>query len=284
MTQMPQLEETDMVQDQALADKQPTEQERREAERLRWLERAEATLDTAKDVAEGARVPDPAFLARHLKMMVDRATEAECLTPDDRQSLTLRTKALELTAYERAFDQLLIDGRAAIRGNHKEALGALLKTAADHMAELRKRGMGVDGITSLKEKIEILRQTSHAGDSEKAKAPEKDIGPKPFANDRRMFMRYGDPSLIVEIAGRRFQTTVWSLGGALIAGVERLPAPIGKLILVKIKVEAGHLLEERATIVRHDAEKKEFALQFRRFGSSLIAIKRECESLGMDPS
>lgn len=269
---------------QALAEIRLTEQQRRDAERQRWLERAESTLNTAAVIVEGPRLPDPAFVARHLKGMLDKAAEAESLMPEDREMLILRARIIERTVYERAFEQLLSDGRAAIRSNKKEALGPLLKTAADYTGELRKRGMRQDSIDGLKEKIEILRHTSRAGESEKAKAPGKDLGPKRYANDQRMFVRYTDPSLVVEIGGRRYQTVDWSLGGALIAGIERLPMPIGKVLIIKIKVEGGPFHQERATIIRHDPDAKVLALQFRRFGSSLVAIKRACESLGMDPS
>jgi hypothetical protein len=273
-----------MLDAQTLAKGSPqTEQERREAERAGWLERAEENLRAAQIVAEGTSVSNPAALAAQLKSMVDKAGTTQCLTGDDRKMLAERSKALSFTAYERALEQLMGQGREAIRGNDQDAMAPLLKGIADHMGELRKLGLSAEDAESLKQKIEILRQTSHAGDSEKAKKAEKDTGPRPYLNDRRMFVRYTDPTLIVVIGGRRYLTVDWSLGGARVGGVERCPGAIGALVSVRIKVEGGPLHEEKVTIVRYDENSKELALQFRRFGSSLVAIKRECAAIGLDP-
>jgi hypothetical protein len=273
-----------MVEAQTLTKQPPqTEQERREAERSRWLERAELGLKAAQERAEGASIADPAGLAVQLAALVEKAGEVQCLTADDRRFLAERTKAISFTAYERALEHLMHEGREAIRHDKKDALAPLLKGIADYMGELRKLGLRAEDSESLKEKIEILRQTSHAGNSEKAKKPERDTGPAPYVNDRRMFMRYTDPNLIVAIGGRRYLTVDWSLGGARIGGIEQCPGAIGALIAVKLKVEGGHLHEEKATIIRYSQDSKELSLQFRRFGSSLVTIKRECVAIGLDP-
>ena len=272
-----------MLDAQTAAKAPQTEQERREAERLRWLERAEQTLKAAQEVAEGASIRDPATLASHLKSLVEKAGEAQCLTGEDRKLLTERTKALSFTAYERALEKLLQAGREAIRRNDKDALTAALKGVGDHMGELRKLGLSAENAASLKEKVEILRQTSHAGESEKAKKAEKDKGPPAYLNDRRTFVRYSDPTLVFVIGGRRYLTIDWSLGGARIGGVEQSPGTVGALVSVKLKVEGGKLYEDKATIVRYDPDSKELAVQFRRFGSCLVAIKRECAAMGLDP-
>lgn len=99
-----------MMDEQVPRNEQSTEQERRDAERLCWLERAEATLDWARQIAEGPHVGDPTLLAQHLKLMIDKSADACCLTAHDRQALILRARAIELIAYARAFEQLLCRG------------------------------------------------------------------------------------------------------------------------------------------------------------------------------
>ncbi len=262
----------------------PTAEERRAQARLAWLERAESALCEVRDAIEAGRVADPAALVGKLTKIVEFANAAECLETGDKLELTLRGKAMSLAAYERAFEAMLGRGREAIRKSDKETIMALPKMAVAYLGELRKLGMGQDGIASLKEKLEILRQTSHAGESEKAKAPEKETGPKPYVGERRMFMRYTDPVLTIELGGRTAQTLAWSLGGAVLGEIEKLPAPIGKPFTITVKAEGGRRHQEQATVVRFDAETKLLALQFRRFGSALAAVKRECESLGLDPS
>jgi hypothetical protein len=262
----------------------PSPEERRAQARLAWLERAEEALREVREAIEAGRVANPAALASKLKSIAEFANTADCLETADKNELLLRGKAISLAAYERAFEDMLARGREAIRNNDKQAIGALPKTAVAYLGELRKLGMGQEGIDSLKEKLEILRQTSHAGQSEKAKAPEKETGPKPYVGERRMFMRYTDPVLTVEIGGRLLQTLAWSLGGALLGEVEKLPAPFGKPFTITVKIEGGKRCQEQATVVRFDPEKKLLALQFRRFGSALAGVKRECEALGMEPS
>jgi hypothetical protein len=268
-----------------VADKPPSsQQEQREAARLSWLERAATILDEGQRAAEGSSHCDAHGIARAFKALVDGAAKADYLGNEDRQTLTDRARAIEFVAYERAFDQVLASGRGAIRSGDKAAYSDVLKQANEVIAELRKRGLDQHGYESLKEKIELLRETASPGTSEKAKADEKDSGPKAYANDRRSFMRYTDPPLIVEVGGRRYMTADWSLSGVMIRGIEHAPGHVGGQITIRLKVEAGRAHEERVTIVRYVADKQELALQFRRFGSALVMIKKECEHLGVEPS
>jgi hypothetical protein len=268
---------------QVTADKPLTKEQQREAVRQEWLARAELTLATAKEAAEGPHAPNPAKMSAHLKSMLDAAGVAECLNVADRLTLAERSKAIEFTVYERAFEQVLVWARGAIRKGNTNAVASFTKTATDIIGGLRKLGLDAAGCDSLKEKLALLRETAAAGDSKKAKADQRDTGPKRYENDRRSFVRYVDPSLVVEMGGKRYQTVDWSLGGLLVGEIE-LKGAIGSLVTIKVKVEGGNIYEERATIVRYDADKQQLALQFRRFGSALVKIKRECEGLGLDPS
>lgn len=266
------------------AQKALTEEEQREAVRQQWLERAAQTLDTAEEAAEGTSAPNPAKISSQLKSLLDAATAAECLRTEDKLELAERARTIEFIVYERGFEQVLAWGRAAIRKGDPNALTPLVKTATDLIAGLRKLGMNPAGCEGLKEKLALMKETAAAGDSKKAKADQRDTGPKRFENDHRSFVRYVDPSLIVEIGGRQYRTADWSLGGILLSDVAQPIGAVGTLVTLKIKVEGGKLHEERATIVRYDTEKNCVALQFRRFGSALVTIKRECEGLGLDPS
>jgi hypothetical protein len=226
---------------------------------------------------------DAAPIAAALKSLLDSAAGTTCLDPGDREMLTSRVKLIEFVAYEKSFEHLLADGRAAIRGGHPEALAPLLKTAGTLMSELRKRGLDQAAYDGLKEKLVILRETAIPGSSIKAKTHRTELGPKPFDMEQRMFVRYTDPSLFVTIAGHCYRTVDWSLGGLLLAAVEHSPAPVGGMVSVQMKVESCPLRTDLAKIVRHNGESQELALQFRRFGAALMAIKKDCAALGIDP-
>ena len=258
--------------------------EQREAQRQAWLDRATEILDSTQSCVESEAVTDPVRINASLKTLLDSAAGVPCLNPSDRESLAARVKTIGFVAFERTFEHVLAAGRAVIRGNDPKALAPLMKMAGDLIGELRKIGLDQAGCDSLKEKLQILRETAHPGESTKAKAAKIDLGPKAYAGERRMFVRYTDPSLFVTFAGHCFRSVDWSLGGMLLTGVEHLPAAIGHTLAVKLKVEGGKLHDGLGKIVRYNEDRKELALQFRRFDPVLLAIKKECMALGIEPS
>ena len=250
---------------------------------LRWLERLERGFAIAKEVVEGPHFVDPAEIARHLKLMVDAAKQADCFIREDIRALTRRAEEIERTAYERFLDHVLELARTAARREGGLELPPLLKAINEIVAQLRRLGIDAEASERLKTKLGILRDTSAAGKSAKAKNFKLTGPTQSYKGDHRLYVRYRDPALHIVLHGRRYQTVDWSLGGLLIGEVESLFAPIGTLIELRIGIEESQMHAERATIVRFSANRHELALQFRRFGSAMINIKRECEALGLTP-
>ena len=80
--------------------------------------------------------------------------------------------------------------------------------------------------------------------------------------ERRRDRRYDRPTLIVEIAGERYRTANWSLGGVLIRGFEGPGRPLSPLFLrlYLAGVEKPWFLE--AAVVRFDPARQLLALRF----------------------
>lgn len=148
--------------------------------------------------------------------------------------------------------------------------------------KLKKLELDEPSCERLQEKLELLLQTDRAGDSAEAKRDEA-IDARPYQSDQRLFVRYTDPSLIVQIGKTRHRSVDWSLGGLLLAGVERSPADIGAPVLLHFGVPGGKVHEDRATVVKHKTDDKLLALQLRRFGSEMVNLKQEMKSRGILP-
>lgn len=208
---------------------------------------------------------------------------ADCFSREDIRALTRRAEEIERTAYERFLDHVLELARTAARREGGLELPPLLKAINEIVAQLRRLGIDAEASERLKTKLGILRDTSAAGKSAKAKNFKLTGPTQSYKGDHRLYVRYRDPALHIVLHGRRYQTVDWSLGGLLVGEVESLFAPIGTLIELRIGIEESQMHAERATIVRFSANRHELALQFRRFGSAMINIKRECEALGLTP-
>jgi hypothetical protein len=254
----------------------------REASRRHWLHRADLSLSAAQEMAEGPQFKDPAEIARYLKSVLDAAEGAECLSEDDREGLAYRALYIERTGYERFLDHILELMRNAIRASKKAELPPLLTAANEVIGQLRRLGLDDEGFARLKHKLLILLETAAPGGQQPkpAEAPPK-LGN--FQADARLYVRYVFPPLVVFIGRTRFETADWSLGGLALANVETPPGPNGSLVNVRLGLDTDKMYEEAATIVKHWEKRNQLALRFRRFGSCMVAIKREAELRGLDP-
>jgi hypothetical protein len=264
------------------AKKSPAELAALYAARQEWLERAERDLRAAQFVAEAPAFPEPGALMKRLQAILDVAADAECLAEEDHVKLAERCRAIGRTAYLRFFEHVLETGRKVIRGESDFSLDSLIGTGERILTKLQKLQLDEDSCTRLEGKLELLLQTDRAGDSAEAKRDEA-IDGRPYQSDQRLFMRYTEPSLIVQIGKTRHRSVDWSLGGLLLAGVERSPADVGAPVLLHFGVPGGKVHEDRATIVKHKTDDKLLALQLRRFGSQMVNLKQEIEARGLLP-
>lgn len=265
------------------------QQEAREKQRQMWLERAVKELQAAENW-DAAKKPDA--LAKRLEVMVDASNKAECLVHSDKNDIRDRARAVTLKAYEKFLDVLLERAMAATRDKERQTeKNEILKEVNEALNAAVKLGTSQKIRDGVKERLDIIRQTSAAGDSSKAREnAEREAakkGPAGVQNEHRTFTRWTDPPLVVVVGGRTFKTADWSLGGMLIAEWPEGNWEPGMPLDVKVSIDeldGAKVYQEKIEVVRYIAEKKALAVKTRRFASILMQIKRDCDAAGMEPS
>lgn len=259
--------------------------EAREKQRQMWLERVGKELQLAEEWDANKR---PDGLAKRLDQMVELSTKAEMLANNDKTDIRDRARALKLRAHEKYLDSLLERAMGATRDkSRQEEKVELLKEINEIYSTTVGLGTSQAIKDGVKERLEIMRQTSAAGDSSKAKeAAEREAQKKQAAhqNEHRTFTRWRDPPLTVQIEGRTFTTVDWSLGGLLIGDIPDRGWEPGQQLDIKIGLEAKKLYPERIEVVRYIGDAKRLAIKVRRFASVLMQIKRECDAAGLEPA
>lgn len=265
------------------------QQEAREKQRQMWLERAGKELQAAENW-DAAKKPD--MLAKRLETMVEASNKTECLVHSDKTDIRDRARAVTLKAYEKYLDVLLERAMAATRDKDRQTeKNEILKEVNEALNAAIKLGTSEKIRTAAKERLDIIKQTSAAGDSSKAReAADREAarkGPAGVQNEHRTFTRWTDPQLTVVVGGRTFKTADWSLGGMLIAEWPDGNWEPGMPLDVKVsitEIEGGTVYQEKIEVVRYIAEKHALAVKTRRFASILMQIKRDCDAAGMEPS
>jgi len=217
-----------------------------------------------------------------LQVLLDRAADCDCLAQEDRELLTEKARGIARIAYQRFFEDLFEKGQAIMRGESRARLEPLLSTAKELMKKLDRLQLDPRTRNRLQEKIDILLQTARAGDSAKAKKAEP-LKPRPFNQDKRLFLRYSDPLLIVGMGGVRYRNANWGLGGLRLDGVPRAPGTAGAFVDLRFCIEGGRIYDDRATVVWYDAEGGKLGLQLRRFGSQMVSLKQELDQRRITP-
>ena len=233
-------------------------------------------------LVEAPDCPNVERVIRHLQVLLDRAADSDCLAQEDRELLTEKARGIARIAYQRFFEDLLEKGQAIMRGESPARIEPLLATAKELMKKLDWLQLDRGTHDRLRDKIDILLQTARAGDSAKAKKAEQ-LKPRPFNRDKRLFLRYSDPALIVGLGGLRYRNANWSLGGLRLDGLPRAPGTAGSFVDLRFCVEGGRIYDERATIIWFDAEGGKLGLQLRRFGSQMVSLKQELDQLKITP-
>lgn len=257
--------------------------EAKEEKRRQWLERAEQEITAAGEI-EPQR--DPEAIAKQLDAMAERAREAEILEPHDKTNLRERVHLAKRVMYERHVDHLLDRAMAASHDRTREKeRNEILKDAQAKFTVAMKLGSSSDVREAVRARLGIIRETSAAGTSQKAKEnAEREALRKEAAyqNERRVFTRWSDPPLVVVIGTRTYATANWSLGGLLIEEFAGETRKAGDEIEIKVGLDQARLYSERVEIVR--LEEKRLALKSRRFASVLLQIKRDCDADGLEPA
>jgi hypothetical protein len=259
--------------------------EARERQRQLWLERVGKELQLA-DQWDANKRPDA--LAKRLDQMVELSTKAEILSSNDKNEIRDKAKALKLRAHEKYLDGLLERAMAATRDKtRQEEKLALLKEVNEIYSTTVGLGTSQAIKDGVKERLAIIRETSAAGDSSRAKeAADREAHKRQAAhqNEHRTFTRWRDPPLTVLVDGKTYTTVDWSLGGMLIADFPDRGWQPGHQLDIKVGLEPKNLHAERIEVVRYLAEEHRLAIKVRRFASVLMQIKRECDAAGLEPA
>ena len=263
----------------------PTEDAMRAERRRLWLERAARELETAT-AWDASR--DPAALVTHLDRMIELAGRTESLSPEDKLDLARQARTVELKVYERHIDHLLEQTMVVTRDRDRQTeRGELLRRVNDALNNAGRLGISAAVKQRVADRLDIIRHTSAAGDSTTAKVEaEREaarVEAEAHPRELRAFTRWRKPSLVVAIAGQKFSTLDWSLGGALLGDVDNQGWKCGQPIDVKIGLPDGKLHGDKMVIVRYIPEQKRLAIRSRRFTSVLMQVKRDCDTSGQDP-
>ncbi len=257
----------------------------RERRRQQWLERAAKELATA-DSADPDRPPET--LCGHLDRMVESATESDALERADKADIRGRVRAAKLGLYERHVDCLLDQAMAAARDKDgQQTKNELLKQINAAFSLTVRLGTSDAVKESIKARLAIIRETSAAGESAKAKKDaEREAGRREASHpgERRTFTRWRDPPLVVVIGNRCFTTADWSLSGILIDEFDLEGRKPGDQLDIQVGLSRDRLYKERIEIVRISTEPPQVAVRSRRFASVLMQVKRDCELQDLDPN
>ena len=263
---------------------QTADQAQRAKRRQLWLDRVQREIAAA---AEWQASRDPERLVARLDQMVEVSNQADVLAPSDKQEIRACAREAKVEAYVRHADHLLEQAMAASHDKQRaQERGELLKRVNQAFNVLVR--LGADGgiQQGIKGRLEIVRQTSAAGDSAKAKeAAEREAArvEAAYPHEQRMFTRWREPAIVVTIEGRPFQAVDWSLGGVLVEGVEDRGWKSGQVVDVRIGLPDGTLHGDRMLVARYDADHKRLGIKSRRFASVLMQVKRDCERAGVEP-
>jgi hypothetical protein len=268
---------------------QLAQQEARDKQRQMWLERAGKELQAAESW-DPAKKPDA--LAKRLETMVEASNKTECLIPGDKNDIRDRARTITLKAYEKYLDVLLERAMAVTRDKTRlDEKAEVLKEINEALNLAVRLGTSQKIRDGVKERLDIIKQTSAVGDSSKAKeAAEREAlrkTPGAVQNEHRTFTRWRDPVLEVQVGGRVFKTEDWSLGGLLLADWPDGNWEPGMPLDVKVTIpelQGSKVYQEKIEVVRYIAEKHALAVKTRRFASILMQIKRDCDAAGMEPS
>jgi hypothetical protein len=252
--------------------------------RRQWLERVTKELAAA---GEAEVHNTPAALAKHLDHMVETANQSEVLEQRDKVDIRDRVRSIKLRLYQRHVDHLLDRAMAASRDSTRAVEKIeILKQLNDTITITIRLGASDAIRDSIKQRLDIIRETSAAGESAKAKeAAEREAKRRELSHpkEQRTFTRWRDPQLIVIINGRTFTTENWSLGGLLIEQFDDAPWRLGEQLEIKVGIKPERLYKERIEVVRYSAETRQLAVKSRRFASVLMQIKRDCDAAELSP-
>jgi hypothetical protein len=257
----------------------------RAEQRRQWFERVAQELEVA---TEWDASTSPDLLVGHLDGMADMASASDILTPNDKFEIRERVRLVKLKAYQKHADFLLEQAMTASRDkDRQQERGDLYRLVNDALNMAARLGIDPAVKQRILDRLDIIRETSHAGDSVTAKV-NADIeaarfDPVMHPSEHRTFTRWRHPTVVVAVNGRSFSTVDWSLGGALLGEVDDLGWKCGQYIDVKIGLAAGKLHADKMVVVRYSPEAKRLAIRSRRFASVLMQVKRECESAGIEP-
>ncbi len=255
-----------------------------EAKRRQWLERVAKEL-TVAETWEPNRNPDE--VVAHLDRMDEICQQGDVLTPQDKLDVRDRTRAIKVKIYEGHINVLLEQAMVVTRDKDRQTeRGEILRRVNDVFNVAVRLGIREAIKQGIKDRLDIIQQTSAAGDSTKARESadrEAALVERSHPREHRTFTRWREPALVISIDGQSYGTIDWSLGGALLQEVEERGWKCGQTIDVRVGLEDGKQHSDKMLVVRYIPNDKRLAIRTRRFASVFMQVKRDCDAAGTEP-
>lgn len=252
--------------------------------RRQWLERVAKELAVA-ETYEANRNPDE--IAAHLERMEEICDRGDVLSPQDKIDIRDRVRRIKLKIYEQHINFLLEAAMAVTRDKDRQTeRGEVLRQVNDRLNVAARLGLAEKIKQGIKDRLDIIMQTSAAGDSTEAKVAaerEASLIERVHPREHRTFTRWRAPPIVVAIGGKTYGTIDWSLGGALLEDVDERGWKCGQTIDVQIGLADGKRHADKMLVVRYISNDRRLAIRTRRFASVFMQVKRECEANGVEP-
>lgn len=275
---------TDLAKRKAAADEKARRLRELMAQIDLQIERLSFQVERADGSAEKPIAPEPISAA---VKTINQVLESPDMQPDYRRRCQSLLQSIERTIYEKSVNRLLDIAIERVRARDATGKNEMITLGRTHYGIAVKLGASAAFRDIVRRKIDVINNTSHAGDSAKAKktiitaADRK--APKPEELLRR-FVRFVEPPLTVVVNGAAHRTADWSLTGLLIEGYQgEEPSPKDVLKCV-ISVEGDDFTVTCVgSAVKYIAESRSLAIRLTENMSGLLPLMNRMRELGLKP-
>jgi len=204
-------------------------------------------------------------------------------------------KGIQRNVFQLSVDTLIREAERKGHAGDDKGRNEILTQAKAHFAKAVRFGADDEFRQGVERRVQAALLTTADGVDErtkKANARKLEIretgGPKPPGGvERRRAIRYMDPVLTVEIAGRSYRTVNWSIRGLLLETYRgELAAVAGDRLKLGIRCEdiPNHPSSRVvAHVARIDKERMTLALAFPEMSTVIIDLCRAMKNIGIQP-
>jgi hypothetical protein len=265
-------------------DLSPEEREKREKIGAQQEKIARQTLEIGrKEAVEGQ-----ATIVGERFQKLATLMQSSFIPPEVQWEILDESKQIELQACIKRVDELFENAIEAAKKGQDVVRDTALKRSRTIFARAMQLGADERFREVVLKRLDLVRDTSSRGDSQKAKIDLKQwheaagIDDSPGGRERRRHHRFTDPVLEVHIDGISYETTNWSIGGLLLSA----PLAYGKGKTMRVRLHNPDFTSFYADVVEvisNDTSSKKVALKFRAADNATLQIIRELKVAGSEP-